>query len=43
MDPTKVSLSTTSDSKLPDFLSKRVEEVKKENGLIQVGTNVDIH
>ena len=40
MDPTKVSLSTTSDSKLPDFLSKRVEEVKKENGLIQVGTNV---
>ena len=40
MDPTKVSLSTTSDSKLPDFLSKRVEEVKKENGLIQVGANV---
>jgi Fe-S cluster assembly protein SufB len=40
MDPTKVSLSTTSNSKLPDFLSKRVEEVKKENGLIQVGTNV---
>jgi len=40
MDPTKVSLSITSDSKLPDFLSKRVEEVKKENGLIQVGTNV---
>ena len=40
MDPTKVSLSTTSNSKLPDFLSKRVEEVKKENGLIQVGTNI---
>ena len=40
MDPTKVSLSITSDSKLPDFLSKRVEEVKKQNGLIQVGTNV---
>ena len=40
MDPTKVSLSIASDSKLPDFLSKRVEEVKKENGLIQVGTNV---
>jgi Fe-S cluster assembly protein SufB len=40
MDPTKVSLSPTSDSKLPDFLSRRVEEVKKENGLIQVGTNV---
>ena len=40
MDPTKVSLSITSNSKLPDFLSKRVEEVKQENGLIQVGTNV---
>jgi Fe-S cluster assembly protein SufB len=40
MDPTKVSLSTTSNSKLPDFLSKRVEEVKKENGMVQVGTNV---
>jgi len=40
MDPAKVSLSTTSNSKLPDFLSKRVEEVKKENGLIQVGTNI---
>jgi len=40
MDPTEVSLSTTSNSNLPDFLSKRVEEVKKENGLIQVGTNI---
>ena len=40
MDPDKVSLSTISNSKLPDFLSKRVEEVKKENGLIQVGTNI---
>jgi Fe-S cluster assembly protein SufB/Fe-S cluster assembly protein SufD len=40
MDPDKVSLSTISNSNLPDFLSKRVEEVKKENGLIQVGTNI---
>ena len=40
MDPEMVSLSTNSTSKLPDFLSKRVEEVKKENGLIQVGTNI---
>ncbi len=40
MDPEMVSLSINSNSKLPDFLSKRVEEVKKENGLIQVGTNV---
>ena len=36
MDPEMVSLSINSNSKLPDFLSKRVEEVKKENGLIQV-------
>ena len=40
MNPDMVSLSTDSDSKIPDFLSKRVEEVKKENGLIQVGTNI---
>ena len=40
MNPDMVSLSTNSDSKLPDFLSKRFEEVKKENGLIQVGTNI---
>ena len=40
MDPEMVSLSINSNSKLPDFLSKRVEEVKKENGLIQVGTNI---
>ena len=40
MDPEMVSLSINSNSKLPDFLSKRVEEVKNENGLIQVGTNI---
>ena len=40
MDPTQVSLSTSSDSKLPDFLSKRVEEVKNENGIIQIGSNI---
>jgi len=40
MDPTKVSLSTTSNPKLPDFLSQRVEEIKNENGLIQVGSNI---
>ena len=40
MDPSQVSLSTSSDSKLPDFLSKRVEEVKNENGIIQIGSNI---
>ncbi len=40
MDPNQVSLSTSSDSKLPDFLSKRVDEVKNENGIIQIGSNI---
>ena len=40
MDPTKVSLSTNSDSKIPDFLSKRVEELKTDNGIIQIGSNI---
>ena len=40
MDPSQVSLSTSSYSKLPDFLSKRVEEVKNENGIIQIGSNI---
>ena len=40
MDPSQVSLSTSSDSKLPDFLSKRVEEINNENGIIQIGSNI---
>ena len=40
MDPTKVSLSINSDSNVPDFLSRRVEELKTENGIIQVGSNI---
>ncbi|MDC0159741.1 Fe-S cluster assembly protein SufD, partial [Candidatus Nitrosopelagicus sp.] len=40
MDPSQVSLSTSSDSKLPEFLSTRVEEVKNENGIIQIGSNI---
>ena len=40
MDPTRVSLSTNSDSNIPDFLSRRIEEVKADNGIIQVGTNI---
>ena len=39
MDPTKVSLSTSSDSKIPDFLSSRIEELKSDNGIIQIGSN----
>ena len=40
MDPTKVSLSTESDPNIPDFISKRVEELKTDNGIIQIGTNI---
>ena len=40
MDPSKVSLSTTSDSKIPDFLSRRIDEKKNENNIIQIGSNI---
>ena len=40
MDPSKVSLSTTSDSKIPDFLSRRIDEMKNENNIIQIGSNI---
>jgi len=40
MNPKKISLSINSDSKIPDFLSERVEELKTENGIIQIGSNI---
>ena len=40
MNPKKIGLSINSDSKIPDFLSKRVEELKTENGIIQIGSNI---
>jgi len=40
MNPKKIALSINSDSKIPDFLSKRVEELKTENGIIQIGSNI---
>ena len=40
MDPSKVSLSTNSDSKIPDFLSRRIDEMKNENNIIQIGSNI---
>jgi len=40
MNPKKISLSINSDSKIPDFLSKRVEELKTENRIIQIGSNI---
>jgi len=40
MNPKKISLSINSDSKIPNFLSNRVEELKTENGIIQIGSNI---
>ena len=40
MNPEQVSLSTNSDSSIPDFLSKRLEEIKNEISIIQIGSNI---
>ena len=40
MNPKKISLSINSDPKIPNFLSERVEELKTENGIIQIGSNI---
>ena len=40
MNPKKNSLSINSDSKIPNFLSERVEALKTETGVIQIGSNI---
>jgi len=40
LDPEQVSLSTSSDSALPDFLKKRFTELENTNCIIQIGTNI---
>ena len=40
MNPKKISLSINSDSKIPNFLSERVEALKTETGVIQIGSNI---
>ena len=40
MDPKKVSISANSDSKIPDFLSRRIDEMKNETRIIQIGSNI---
>ena len=40
MNPQKISLSINSDSKIPNFLSERVEALKTETGVIQIGSNI---
>tara|TARA_B100000029_G_scaffold48489_1_gene44359 strand:- start:4457 stop:5854 length:1398 start_codon:yes stop_codon:yes gene_type:complete len=40
MDPSKVSLSIDSDSNVPNFILQRVEELKNDNGIVQIGSNI---
>ena len=40
LDPEQVSLSTTSDSAMPDFLKRRFTELENTNCIIQIGTNI---
>ena len=40
MNPEQVSLSTSSDSSVPDFLAKRLDEIKNEINIVQIGSNI---
>ena len=40
MNPDQVSLSTSSDSSVPDFLTKRLDEIKNEISIVQIGSNI---
>jgi len=40
MNPEQVSLSLDSDSSVPDFLSKRLDEIKNEISIVQIGSNI---
>ena len=40
MDPQKVSLSTSTAATVPGFLEKRLDELRDETCIVQVGTNV---
>lgn len=40
MDPHQVSISSKSDSTIPEFLKKRIDEIKNEICIIQIGTNI---
>ena len=41
MNPEQVSLSIDTNSGIPEFLKKRIEEVKNQTGIIQIGSNID--
>jgi len=40
MNPEQVSLSISSDSSVPDFLAKRLDEIKNEISIVQIGSNI---
>ena len=40
MNPEQVSLSLDSDSSIPDFLTKRLDEIKNETSIVQIGSNI---
>ena len=40
MNPEQVSLSIDSDSSIPDFLTKRLDEIKNETSIVQIGSNI---
>jgi len=40
MNPEQVSISTSSDSSVPDFLIKRLDEIKNEISIVQIGSNI---
>ena len=41
MNPEQVSLSINTNSGIPEFLKKRIEEVKNQTSIIQIGSNID--
>jgi len=40
MNPEQVSLSISSDSSVHDFLAKRLDEIKNEISIVQIGSNI---
>ncbi|MCS5530326.1 MAG: Fe-S cluster assembly protein SufD, partial [Candidatus Nitrosopelagicus sp.] len=40
MNPEQVALSIDSDSSIPDFLTKRLDEIKNETSIVQIGSNI---
>ena len=41
MDPDQVSLTIQTDKSIPDFLNNRLEELKNETCIVQIGSNIE--